>query len=474
VNRVVESDGWRSAGRAIPPGDRRRKRPVLDGVGAFIRSGLLVGWGLLLLGVGFSGCSEELPPAPEEKSTNSMVAVYQSPEEFEDNKIEINGERLDREWGSEFTPDRPYTHVRVSREHGAGDAGPPRYVSMKALYTDEHLYLLVQWPDDSADLLDDVFVFTGPSLGAPIVTCSQVGGQTVCDSTYRSGPQDSLMTRNWWRQVGDDDKFAIAFEMTPASGALGAFADVGCLAACHTAGRSFDNLERGRLDVWQWYAGRTNPLRNLFNPYDDPDDPEQGIPGYLDDQYMDPGAGLIPDEGVPGFQPNFLPGEGIPLYVYRRDDDPFHDSPNENCTNYFGEPCRTNNGVSTAFIWRNNLNARVTLFNRADIFNESVMPDARMWAPGDVVAGYLLTLPRDSRADVRGKAIFDDDVGVWTLEIARRLSTGYPLQDVSFDPDAGLEYRFTISIFDGATADHLGSEPVVLVFEPRGQRGQAK
>lgn len=434
-----------------------------------MRAGLLFVVGLTLWFLFVSGCSEDMPPAPEEKSTNRLVAVYVSPEEFEENKIEINGERLDREWGSEFTPDRPYTHVRLSREHGGGDAGPPRYVSMKALYTNQHIYFLVQWADASADVLDDVFVFVGPNLAEPIITCAEVGGQTICDSLYRSGAQDSLMTRAWWHQTGDDDKVAIAFEMQAAYGAEGAFADVGCLAACHEAGSTFDALTQGRLDVWYWYAGRTNPVRNLFNPYDDPEDAQEGIPGYLDDLYLDAGAGLIPDEGVPAFQPNFLPGEGVPLYVYRQDDDEFHDSSEEDCENDFGEPCRTNNGVPLEYIWRNDIDDDPDLLSPEDTFNETVMPDVRMWAPGDIVAGYLLTYPRDSRADVRGKSNFDEDERVWTLEIARRLATSYPLQDVAFDPEAGIEYRFTISIFDASTADHLGSEPVVLTFEPRDQ-----
>ena len=469
MKRMVEPDGRGAGSRRVWPGRGRTKRTVLEEVGVWTRAGLLFVVGLPLWILFVPGCSEDMPPAPEEKSTNRLVAVYVSPEEFEENKIEINGERLDREWGSEFTPDRPYTHVRLSREHGGGDAGPPRYVSMKALYTNQHVYFLVQWADAAADVLDDVFVFVGPNLAEPIITCAEVGGHTVCDSLYRSGPQDSLMTRAWWRQAGDDDKVAIAFEMQPAYGAEGAFADVGCLAACHEAGSSFGALTQGRLDVWYWYAGRTNPIRNLFNPYDDPEDAKEGIPGYLDDLYLDAGAGLIPDEGVPAFQPNFLPGEGVPLYVYRQDDDEFHDSPEEDCANDFGEPCRTNNGVPLEYLWRNDIDDDPDLLSPEDTFNETVMPDVRMWAPGDIVAGYLLTYPRDSRADVRGKANFDEDERVWTLEIARRLATSYPLQDVAFEPDAGIEYRFTISVFDASTADHLGSEPVVLTFEPRDQ-----
>jgi len=429
---------------------------------------VLPGLAFLLVGSLLGGCAEDLPPVPEATPTNVMVAHYQSPDDFELGVIDIDGERLDREWGSEFTPERPFTHVRLSREQGGGDAGPPRYVSMKAVYTDFHIYMLVQWSDALPDVLDDVFVYVGPSLGSPIVTCAEIGGQTVCDSLFREAPQDSLLLRNWWYQGGDDDKLAIVFEMEEASGVNGLFADVGCLAACHNPSGSFDDLQEGRLDVWYWFAGRTNPIRDLFDLYDDPDDPLQGIPGWLDDMYLDAGAGLIPDEGIAPYEPNFVAGSGLPRFIYRQDDDPHHDSPDPNCTNDFNEACRSNNGVGMNYIWRNDPEMTVSSLSAEDVFNETIMPDMRMWEPGDIVAGYLLTYPRGSRGDIRGKGNYDEDAGTWTLEIARPLTTEFELQDVNFDPEAGIEYHFAVSVFDAATHDHLGSEPVVLVFGPKG------
>jgi hypothetical protein len=169
--------------------------------------------------------------------------------------------------------------------------------------------------------------------------------------------------------------------------------------------------------------------------------------------------------------PNFLPGVPLPLHVYRREDDGFFEPPDpENTLNRFGEVARPNNLVPPTFIWRENPNNYVAPFAACDTLNETITPDPRRWATGDLVAGYMLTYPSGSRADVRGKGLHDQDIQAWTLEMARELDTGHSGEiqdDVVFDPDADEVYHFTIAVFDGTTRDHWGSEPQVLVFGPR-------
>ncbi|MBD3237264.1 MAG: hypothetical protein GF330_11205 [Candidatus Eisenbacteria bacterium] len=426
---------------------------------------------LLVAGIGllWVGCGEEQVARPEETVTNRIVAFYQSEEDFELGLIELNGEREDIEWGSEFTPQRPYTHVRLSAADGAGDPGPPRYVSLKAVYTDQHLYILAQWVDSGPDQLKDVFVYVGPDLGAPIISCAEVGGETICDSLFRHAAEDSLLSPAWWTRAGDDDKLALAFEMDPAFDDRAGFSDVGCQVACHP-GESppFGPMSGGRIDIWYWLAGRTDPIRNLFSPYDDPNDPAQGIPGYLDDWYIDRAFGLSPDPGKPGYWRNNDPGSRIPKWVYRCDDDNFCEPTTpDQCENEFGESCRPNNGLAEYYLWRESATARFDLFSPTDTLNQATRPDMRKWQPGDIVPGYLMTYPRGSRADVRGKGGFEEEVGVWTLELARRLDTGDAASDVIFDPDAGREYYFTVALFDASTRSHWGSRPQVLVFGPR-------
>ncbi len=414
-------------------------------------------------------CGQESVETPADTPTNTIVAYYQSPEAFAAGVIEINGERIDREWGSEFTPERPFTQVRLSAESGSGSPGPTRYMAVKAVYTDTDLYLMMQWTDPQANQLKDVFVYTGPGLRDPIIQCHEIGGVTVCDTTYRTGPQDSLQTPAWWTKVGEDDKLALAFEIEPVSSSNGTFREIGCRSLCHPgAAQPFGQADAGRVDLWYWLAGRTNPIRNLFNLADDPSEPAQGLPGYLDDWYINPTAGMVPDPGWPGYLSNDPYNRGWPEYVYRRNNDNFFDPEDPlTCRNRFGGECLANNGVPFTYLWREIPNDYVAAFNAADTLNQAVMPDMRPWVPGDMVPGYILTYPTDSRADVRGKGKHDEELHVWTLEVARRLNTGDPEHDVIFAPESGKQYTFTIALYDASVRDHWGSEPQVLVFGER-------
>jgi hypothetical protein len=444
------------AGRFGSPGPRRAAGLAgAAGIGALL---LIAAWG--------PGCSEQQAMRPDDTPSNMVVAFYESPEVWVHGVIDINGERIDREWGSEFTPDRPYTQVRLSAEDGNGDPGTTRYLSMKAVYNDTHLYLLLQWNDHSADELRDEFRYIGPTLSDPIVTCSQVGGTIVCDSLFRTGPQDSLQRPEWWEQFGDDDKLALAFEIAPSGTGNETFAGVGCQAACHPgAAIPFGALGFGRLDLWYWLAGRTNPVRNIFNLSDDPVDPSQGLPGYLDDWYADQVAGLVADDGWPCYLANFELGSHVPTHVYRSKEDRYFKPSNPDaCVNSFLGECIINNGVPAEYLWRDFPTVYYPPLSPRDTLNQTVQPTPRKWAHGDEVPGYWLTYPTDSRADVRGKATFDADRGVWTLEVARRLTTADAEHDVAFNPAAGKSYAFTVAVFDASTRRHWGSEPILLRF----------
>ncbi len=433
-----------------------------------IQSQLLLSTAAVLIALAFlwGGCSETTPGEPSETPINELVAHYMTADFYEESGIELNGERLDSEWGSPFTVGREFLQVRLSSENGRNNPGPPLYISMKAVYTEQYIFLLAQWADDMPNSLKDQFIYVGPSLSDPIVTCVDVGGVTVCDSLYREGDVDSLTVSSWWSTFGDDDKFALAFQMSPASGNGGTFDDIGCQVACHGSSQDgFGALDEGRLDLWYWMAGRTNPARNKFYPLDPADDPIHGVPGYFDDLYFDQLGGLIPDEGQPCFCRNTYLDENVPRYVYRIDDDIVMDrDPPRNRWLESGLP---NNGIDQSYLWREKPTVNVEHFGPSDVDNESVMPDPRPWVTYDMAPGYWLTYPSESRADVRGQGNFDDDNGIWVLEIARKLNTNYPNQDVIFDPDSGERYAFTVSLFNGTTEEHWGSETQYLTFGSR-------
>ncbi|MDM7916607.1 MAG: ethylbenzene dehydrogenase-related protein [Candidatus Eisenbacteria bacterium] len=415
---------------------------------------------LIVAGLGAVGCqkTDDLLD-PQGDSETVLHAVYRSNDDFRANPVVIDGQAIEKEWGGQAVP---YLNVRLSSDNGVGAAGPPKYVSLKAIYTDSDVFLLVRWVDDEADELKDAMMYTGPDIPSPPGGCKPV----LADE------------RNWIRNPGgayDEDQISIAFEADAAGGPLGPYEEQGCKVACHSAETpQFGRLGYGRLDIWQWLAARTNPVRDLYDPTDNPTTPLYGIPGYLDDLLADANAGLAADPGFPSYRANFEDGSGKPLYVYRdrSPDDPFAKPADPtHCFNRFDEKCRKNNGVSMAYIWREETSVTVAPFGECDTLNLAPLPvgnEPRPWRNGDLVSGWYLTYPEGSRADVHGKAIFD--TGVWTLEIGRRLDTGDGVHDVIFDTASGKRYVFTVAVMNNSSIEHLGSEPQMLVFDPKAGR----
>ncbi len=424
------------------------------------RFGLLTLAGLLAL-AGCQKTSDILLSNPGD--TTVLHAVYRSPEEFRRNPIVMDGTLVDVEWGGEAIP---FQNIRVSSENGGGGSSTPAYVSMKAIYTDRDIFFLIRWTDAHADQMKDVTYYRGPDL-------EQLG----------SGCKDVLVQDQYWeRNPGgprDEDRIAIAFEMEPAGNAIGSFREIGCKAACHAQETpSFGRLDYGRLDVWQWLASRTNPVRDLFDQTDNPQSPLYGLPGYLEDLQADNAKGLAPDPGRACYLPNFVPGKqraavGLPR---RAPDDPyaFPRDPNS-CTNVIGELCRMNNGIGFEYLWRDRLEVTINEFSSCDTMFQAQPKDAnpRKWRPGDLAPGYVLTYPSGSWADVHGKGNWDrpeqaSPTGVWTLEIGRRLNTFDPIHDVIFSPDSSKTYAFTLATMDNSGVEQRGSEPQLLVFDPKG------
>jgi hypothetical protein len=411
----------------------------------------------LLLSTGCQKSDDLLEPSTAESTI--LHATYRSTEEFRENPIEMDGAAIDREWGGGTIP---YHNVRVSIENGVGWQSAPEFVSIKAVYTDEEIFFLVRWYDPDVDLFENMMEYEGPWFPDSLTDC-----------------QPSIVSEaNWSRNsMGGEDRFAMAFAAADSTGgSLGSFRDLGCLTACHAQeSPAFGRVSYGRLDVWQWFAGRTNLVVDLFDLNDNPEEPLYGWPGYLDDLLTDPFAGLSADPGSPCYRPNFLPGSDVPLYVYRELDDPYANPIDpDRCTNLRDDRCIKNNGIPSAFIWRDELETFVEPFGPCDIrFPDNGLRDAAAdtvlnWLPGDMVSGYILTYPSGSRGDVHGKAGYEGRV--WILEIGRLLDTGDPLHDVIFDPDSGREYTFTIAVADYTMRQHLGSAPQILVFDPPPER----
>lgn len=435
---------------SLPRGGRDRFR------GASHRPLLLLLTLLLLVPACQSDDDELLKPG--EVASNIITAFYVPSDEFEGHEIEMDGAAKDTEWGGRTDTARPYIHVRLTSEDGAGDPGAPVYASVKAVYTDTDIFFLFRWVDDSPDMWKDALYYVGPDL---------------IDSV---GLQPGLLDESSWARETmfyprqDEDRFTVAFDMEPTGDALGTFREQGCLVACHlNQTPAFGTPTYGRLDVWQWLACRTNQVRRTYTPTDDANFPAFAIPGYLDDYVVDPVGGLAPDPGLSCWFPNTLSGSNRPRWIYRPADDPFNKPADpDNCLNDFYEDCRVNNGLGLYYLWREDIE-RIPLESAASDTINSAVPgrDARKWMYGDIVTAFYYTYPTESRADVRGKAVFDQKAGVWTLEVGRPLRTSDTINDVQFTGAAGSEFVFTLAIANNSADRHWGSGPQVLRFGPK-------
>lgn len=106
---------------------------------------------------------------------------------------------------------------------GEGSQGTVE-VTLWALRTESHLYLLVHWPDRT-ESLNRAF---------------------------------ELTERGWRPARGREDRLNIAWEM---AGSVPEFAARGCALLCHkTEGVMRTTGPAERIDLWYWMAQRTNPL----------------------------------------------------------------------------------------------------------------------------------------------------------------------------------------------------------------------
>ena len=417
------------------------------------------------LSAGNLSCSSPDLLEPGDVDVQVMTATFVPNEQFADNPIELDGEVIESEWGGPLDTDLPFHQIRMTRSNGAGDPGETAYVSAKAVYTETDLYMLFRWADDEANERRNAMYFLGDIVSGCDPRLVNPDFWTFED------PTEPGATRK------NEDQLAIAFEMETAGDALGTFEEQGCQVACHLdENPSFGAPEYGKLDMWQWFSTRTNVMRDLYDPEDNPFFPARGQPAYLDDAVADPVSGLAADPGTPPYRENFDEDVPVPHFVYRPIDDtlfmPFN---GDQCRNEFGDLCVANNALPPYYIWRELPGVFIERFAECDSINQAPLPggtEARPWVFGDIVGGYWYTYPTGSRADVHGKAQFDDITGIWTLELGRKLDTGDPAHDVIFSnqPDGsvavGSEWTFTVAVFDNSSTTHWGSEPQVIRFGP--------
>ncbi len=218
-----------------------------------------------------------------------------------------------------------------------------------------------------------------------------------------------------WRKLADpndkggdnnvyyEDKMAIIWNMS-----IRGFEQAGCFATCHAGepGKPFGNKYTSTpseiADIWHWKSVRTGPV------------------GQIDDQYLDSTR----------YDPQSAPEAG-------RKSDPrtaggYADNPTEG-----GKPkwaLRDNKAAPPYWI----------------VDGEKVAFDDTKYKAGDEVPGIVVAPFAGDRGDISSRAVYRN--GIWTVEFARRLVTGSPV-DVQFN-NLSRTYLFGVAIFENAQVRH--------------------
>lgn len=254
--------------------------------------------------------------------------------------------------------------------------------------------------------VDGVFLYLLVELEDPLPH------QTPSFFRFRGG--DPASEANWTLSTEGQDGIGFLFPIDNPSSIRGersseTFDVVGCAVACHPApnpnayeGGSYPT--EGRIDLWYWKAGTTNPQ------------------GYADDFVAEGRDGTsFPEQrrgdvGRSFEDPNFPPPGAGPMFPLRMSG-------------------ANNGGLDPSlFLWE----ATAVPFNP-----QSPNPaTGRPWAAGDGVPGWILraqSSPSASRGDViaRGRHAH----GRWTVEFRRRLNTAHS-DDAVFRRGSSLPFSF--------------------------------
>ncbi|MBI4542335.1 MAG: hypothetical protein HY705_04840 [Gemmatimonadetes bacterium] len=297
-------------------------------------------------------------------------------------------------------------------------------VTMRALYTTDRIYFLLEWDDPTESVVRSPWV----------KTASGWLKQSVAPLTFDNSRLAS------WRNPPEayyyEDKLAIIWNTVGAS-AVDGFDENGCAVLCHVdrpgdpRPLKYTNSVGETADMWHWKLVRTNAVHRL------------------DDQYVywnravsvNSGGGRAGDPGGGEYSSN---GSVLPAFMSANQPaPPFHlvDS-------------------ATAAQWAA---AGVTV-----AAGDIARPFVDDFAVGDMIANAITTLkPNVDRSNIEAYGVWA--AGRWTLEISRALQTsslgttppgGSSVVPVDVQFTAGQEYRFGVAVFENAQIEHSWSPGV--------------
>ena len=328
--------------------------------------------------------------------------------------------------------------VKMSGAYGGG--GGDYYANVRAEWTRDKfgrtiaIQLVLQWPDLTEDRLDhpivddsvDVF---NDATGAPNFNC---------DST-----NILLNPHSWHRGNNEEDQVVVEIFSKPSL--------------------TYSPL----VDNWRWGAGTTDPATPVsVTEFPGADNDSIGSTthpsaGFMEDRY-DLGAGPVDDAGPTTYEPNYTqyPDGVVPKFLASKGT---RDS-------------RLNRGKPTPYtVWKNVAQP----LRQCDLNNPIRVDDAsqrdKSWNRGDYVPGWVIGFPLPDNATTLNTSSSDVLArgswlaGKWSLEIRRKLDTGYP-DDLPLQPPATGEgprtYGIRITIRDGTTQRSSQSAIIPLVLLP--------
>jgi hypothetical protein len=297
-------------------------------------------------------------------------------------------------------------------------------VTMRAMYTSNRVFFLLQWDDPTESVVRSPWEKTASgwlkrAVAPPLFDNSRL-------SRWRTRPDNYYY----------EDKLAIIWNTSGAS-AIDGFDENGCAVLCHVdrpgdaRPLKYTNSVGETADMWHWKLVRTNVVHRL------------------DDQYVywnrtltvNSSGGRAGDPGGGEYKSN---GSAVPSFM----------SPNQPAAPYHMVDS------ATAAQWA----AAGLAIDPGDIATAF----ADNFAVGDLLANSITTLkPNVDRSDVEAYGLWSG--GRWTVEIARNLTTSsvgatpaggtsiVPV-DVQFTP--GQLYRFGVAVFENAQIEHSWSPGV--------------
>ena len=296
--------------------------------------------------------------------------------------------------------------IKIALANGANFKDGSTTATLKAVYSGDTVYLLMQYDDPTESVRRSPF-------------------QKQADGTWKKlkDPDDAGGDNSKYYE----DKLGILWNI---NNSIKGFAQDGCAVACHVGeGKPFGNKyteSAGELgDLWHLKMVRTGYLGQL-------DD------GYLDDTRHDKekaaNAGRKTDPKTGGGYDDIKLIDGKPEFMHKS-----------------GAPAKQPAPQKVAGSPKGILSPGTTYYLRQE--DKAPFDDSK-FKPGDEVASILVAPFVGDRGDVSTASAWKN--GKWTHVFARKLVTGSKY-DVQFDNlDAG--YAFAVAAFDNAQVRHAWQE----------------